>query len=71
MYSNQSNFGNSNRSFGGPILPFVLGGVVGSLWSNNNHGNNNYVPYPVYPYYPYSYPYYPSQYPMYYQNYYY
>lgn len=40
---------NGGNSF--PIVPFVLGGVVGSLWANNN---NRYVPYPVY-YYPYPY----------------
>lgn len=45
---------NNNRGFGGPIVPFVLGGIVGSIWSNNN---NRYYPYPVYPmpYYPYQY----------------
>ena len=51
-----------NQSFGGPpprggfgnnLFPFVLGGVVGSLITNNNR---RYYPYPVY-YYPY--PYYP------------
>lgn len=30
-----------------PIIPFVLGGLVGSIWSNNNR--NVYYPYPVYP----------------------
>ena len=46
---------NSHRGFGGPFVPFVLGGIVGSLWTNNNR---YYYPYPVYPmpYYPY-YPY--------------
>ena len=52
---------NNNRGFGGPIVPFVLGGIVGSMWSNNNR----YYPYPIYPmpyypmpyYYPYNRPY--------------
>ena len=45
---------NGDRGFGGPIVPFVLGGIVGSMWSNNNR----YYPYPVYQmpyYYPYAY----------------
>ena len=47
-------FNNGHRGFGGPFVPFILGGIVGSLWSNNR-----YYPYPVYPmpYYPYN-PYY-------------
>lgn len=57
MYPRNNNFsGNSNRFFGGPVLPFILGGVVGSIWSNNHGNNNNFLAYPVYPY----------QYPMYY-----
>ena len=49
MYPRNNNFGGNNRSFGGPVLPFILGGVVGSLWSNNHNNNNNFVAYPVYP----------------------
>jgi hypothetical protein len=45
---------NGGRGF--PIIPFVLGGIVGSMWTNNN---NRYYPYPIYPYpvqyYPYPY----------------
>lgn len=44
---------NGHRGFGGPLVPFVLGGIVGSIWSNNS---NRYYPYPVY--YPVQYPYY-------------
>ncbi len=44
---------NGGRGF--PLVPFVLGGIVGSIWSNNNR----YYPYPIYPYpvqyYPYPY----------------
>ena len=48
MYNRQQ----GNRGFGGGfIVPFVLGGITGSLISNNN---NRYYPYP----YPYPYPYY-------------
>lgn len=47
---------NNNRGFGGPIIPFVLGGIVGSMWSNSN---NRYYPYPVYPIGYYPTPYYP------------
>ena len=54
-----------NQRFGGPpprggfgnnLFPFVLGGVVGSLITNNRR----YYPYPVQYYYPY--PYYPYNY---------
>ena len=52
-------FGWHNRGgFGGPFIPFVLGGIVGSIWSNNN---NRYYPYPVYPA-PMPYYYYPTRY---------
>ena len=40
--------------FGNNLFPFVLGGVVGSLLTNNRR-----VYY--YPYQPYYYPYYPNQ----------
>ena len=58
-----------NRHFGGPppqsgfsnnIFPFVLGGVFGSLLTNNRRQNY----YPIY-YYPY--PYYPNYYNNYYR----
>ncbi len=55
MNQNFNNYRNNNRNFGGPIVPFVLGGIVGSIWSNNNR----YYPYPVYPMPYYPYPYYP------------
>lgn len=46
----------NHRGFGRPsyngLFPFVLGGVVGSLLTNNR---NQYY----YPYQPYYYPYYP------------
>ena len=56
-----------NQRFGGPpprggfgnnLFPFVLGGVVGSLITNNNR---RYYPYPIQYYYPYPY-YYPYNY---------
>ena len=56
----------NHRGFGGPpprggfgnnIFPFVLGGVVGSLLTNNRRPNY-YQPYPIYYYpYPFYYPY--------------
>ncbi len=55
---NQRGFGGPpphNNGFGGNIFPFVLGGVVGSLLTNNRRPNY-YYPYPMY-YYPYPYPY--------------
>ncbi len=48
-----------DRFGGGFVVPFVLGGLAGSLWNNNNNNQNYYYPYP-YPY-PYAYPY-PYQY---------
>ncbi len=50
---NQRGFGRPpfNNGFGGGIFPFVLGGVVGSLLTNNRRV---YYPYPPY-YYPYPY----------------
>lgn len=56
MYPRHNNFNGGNR-FGGPVIPFLLGGVVGSLWANNGYNNhNNFVAYPVYPYPMYYYP---------------
>ena len=55
---NQRGFGGPpphNNGFGGNIFPFVLGGVVGSLLTNNRRPNY-YYPYLMY-YYPYPYPY--------------
>ncbi len=50
-------FNNIGGKRGFPIVPFVLGGIVGSMWTNSN--NNRYYPYPIYPYpvqyYPYPY----------------
>lgn len=44
MYNNNYH---GNRGFGGGfVVPFVLGGLTGSLLSNNRR----YYPYPVYPY---------------------
>ena len=56
---NQRGFGRPphNNGFGGNFFPFVLGGVVGSLLTNNRRPNY-YCPYPMYYYYPYTYPYY-------------
>jgi len=56
MYRN-----NGNRFIGGGFVgPFILGGIAGSLLTNNNQPNNNFYPYPVYyPYPPTPYPYYP------------
>ena len=57
--------GPRGNHFGGPLVPFVLGGVVGSLWANNSNNRNNFYPYPVYPYgvpYYYPYPYYQRYY---------
>ena len=64
MNQRMNNFRGPNNRFGGPLVPFVLGGVVGSLWANNNN-HNNYYPYPVYPYpvqYYLPYPYYNGNY---------
>lgn len=41
-----------NNGFGNNIFPFVLGGVVGSILTNNRRPY--YYPYPMY-YYPYPY----------------
>lgn len=64
MNPNFNNYGRDSRFFGGPVFPFILGGIAGSLWSNSNNNNNNngYYPYPIYVpsppvYYPYPYPY--------------
>lgn len=57
-------YGNDSR-FGGALVPFVLGGIAGSLW--NGSGNNNgvvYYPYPA----PYPYPVNTYQYPYYQYN---
>lgn len=51
--------GPPNNGFGGNIFPFVLGGVVGSLLTNNRR-QVYYYPYPNQYYYPY--PYYPYNY---------
>ena len=64
--NHRNNFGPPPpRGFGGSFVPFVLGGVVGSLLTNNRQ----YYPYP-YPvqYYPYPYPY-QYQYHQYYHYY--
>lgn len=54
---------NGDRFGGGFVVPFVLGGLAGSLWNNNGHNSNNYYyPYPTYPYQYYQTPYYPYQY---------
>ena len=53
-----------DNRFGGPLIPFVLGGIAGSIWSNSN--NKYYYPYPVYPVYQY-----PVYYPRPYNNFYY
>ena len=55
MFPRHNNFHGGNRFLGGPVVPFLLGGVVGSLWANNNN-NNNFVAYPIYPYPMYYYP---------------
>ena len=48
---NQRGFrGPHNNGFGGSVFPFVLGGVVGSLLTNNRRP---FYPYPPYYYYPY------------------
>ena len=52
--------GPPHNGFGGNLFPFVLGGVVGSLLTNNRRPNY-YYPYPVQYYYPYPY-YYPYSY---------
>lgn len=50
---NQRGFGRPpHNGFGGNLFPFVLGGVVGSLITNNRRPY--YYPYPPY-YYPYPY----------------
>ena len=51
---NQRGFGRPphNNGFGGNIFPFVLGGVVGSLLTNNRRPYYPYPPYYYYPYYP-------------------
>ena len=54
---NQRGFGPPPRGgIGNSLFPFVLGGVVGSIITNNNR-RPYYYPYPVQYYYPY--PYYP------------
>ena len=50
---NQRGFrGPHNNGFGGSVFPFVLGGVVGSLLTNNRRPYYPYPPYYYYPYYP-------------------
>ncbi len=61
-FYNYNSYGRDSRFLGGPVFPFILGGIAGSLWSNNNNNNNTYYPYPIYVqyppvYYPYPYPY--------------
>lgn len=52
----QKNNRNGDRFFGGGfVVPFLLGGIAGNLWNNNNQWN------------PYPYPY-PVPYPVYYNN---
>lgn len=54
---NHRGFGPPRGSIGGnSFFPFILGGVVGSLLTNNNRRYPMYYPYPYYQYYPY-YPY--------------
>lgn len=65
MYTSYNNgFGmrGGNRFGGGFFVPFVLGGIAGSLW-NNNRPNSFYYPTPYYVY-PYNYQYF--NYPVYY-----
>ena len=47
-----NSFRGHNNGLGGAFIPFVLGGLVGSMWSNNNR----YYPYPMYPVPVYYYP---------------
>lgn len=67
MYTSYNNYnsygmrGNGNR--GGFFVPFILGGIAGSLWNNNRP--NYYYPVPTPYYYPYNNNYYYS-YPVYY-----
>ncbi len=66
----RKNFGNDNRFGGGFIVPFVLGGITGSLITNrpNYYGPAIPQPYPV----PYPIPYsYQQPYQTYSENYYY
>ncbi len=64
MYQNhRGNYHNNERFFtGGFAVPFLLGGITGSLltprrpyyyppYNNFNYYNNFYYPYPNYPYY--------------------
>ncbi len=63
MYTSYNNYGmrgNGNR--GGFFVPFILGGIAGSLWNNRP---NYYYPVPSPYYYPYNNNYYYS-YPVYY-----
>ena len=55
---NHRGFNPPPRNFGGnSFFPFILGGVVGSLLTNNRRYPVYYYPYPYYPnqYYPYNY----------------
>ncbi len=45
-----------NERFGGILIPFIGGALIGGLFASNNRPNNQYVPYSNYNYYP---PYYP------------
>jgi hypothetical protein len=46
------NYYSNNNRFGGNIVPFVLGGIAGSLW-NNNRPIYFFPPPPFYPIPPY------------------
>ena len=58
MYGYHNGYYNArsgDRFFGGGFVPFVLGGIAGSLWSNN-WNNRRVFYYPVFT--PFSYQYY-------------
>ncbi len=53
MQRPNNHYPNDNRMFGSFAVPFVLGGITGSLLTPR------YYNYPMYYGYPYNYPYYP------------
>lgn len=62
QWMGRPSYSNNNRLFGGGfVVPFVLGGITGSLL-NSQRPNYYYPPYPTFYnnnyFYPYPYPYY-------------